>query len=140
LPRVVLDASVLISALISPHGIPAELVRRWLAGWFELVVSERLLREVERAAARPKIRHRASSHERRELLELIRSQAVLIEDPTDIDPVVAADPADDYLFALARAAGALAIVSGDRHLTELRGVNPRVLTPRGLLVLLESLG
>lgn len=139
MPRVVLDASVLISALISPRGIPAELVRRWLAGWFELVASERLLEEVERAAARPKIRRRTSKHERGELLALLRAHAQLVEDPTNVDPVVAADPADDYLFAVARAAGALAIVSGDRHLTELRRVNPRVLTPRGLLVLLESL-
>jgi uncharacterized protein len=139
LPRIVLDASVVISALISPHGIPAELVRRWLAGWFELVVSERLLEEVERAAGRPKIRRRSSRHERRELISLLRAQALLVEDPSEVAPVVAADPADDYLFALARAAGALAIVSGDRHLTDLRGVTPRVLTPRGLLVLLESL-
>lgn len=139
MPRVVLDASVLISALISPNGKPAELVRRWLAGWFELVVSERLLEEVDRASRRPKVRRRTSDHERRELLALLRAQALLVEDPADLDPVVVADPADDYLFALGRAAGALAIVSGDRHLTELRGVKPRVLTPRGLLVLLESL-
>jgi uncharacterized protein len=139
LPRVVLDTSVLISALISPHGVPAELVRRWLAGWFELVVSERLLEEVERAAGRPRIRERLSSHELRDFLSVLRAQALLVEDSADVNAVVAADPADDYLFALARTAEALAIVSGDRHLTELRGVTPRVLTPRALLVLLDSL-
>jgi uncharacterized protein len=47
--RAVLDPNVLISALIAPAGTPATLVASWLSGRFELVVSERLVGELERA-------------------------------------------------------------------------------------------
>jgi hypothetical protein len=38
--RAVLDPNVLIAALLSPTGAPAQLVGRWLGGEFELVVSD----------------------------------------------------------------------------------------------------
>ncbi|TMD08021.1 MAG: PIN domain-containing protein [Chloroflexi bacterium] len=41
--RAVLDPNVLISAILAPTGVPAALLRHWLDGEFELVVSERLL-------------------------------------------------------------------------------------------------
>jgi len=41
--RAVFDPNVLVSALLAPTGAPAELILRWLAGDFELVVSEQLL-------------------------------------------------------------------------------------------------
>jgi predicted nucleic acid-binding protein len=41
--RAVLDPNILIAALLSPAGAPAQLVGRWLGGAFELVVSETLL-------------------------------------------------------------------------------------------------
>ncbi len=53
-------------------------------------------------------------------------------------PGLTADPDDDYLVALARAAGADYLVSGDRHLLELTDPEPPVLTPREFLALLEG--
>jgi predicted nucleic acid-binding protein len=50
---------------------------------------------------------------------------------------VTADPDDDYLVALAVAAGADALVSGDVHLTELVDAPVIVLTPRQVLERLE---
>jgi hypothetical protein len=50
----------------------------------------------------------------------------VIEGPAEPEPVTA-DPADDYLFALALSGRADLIVSGDRHLTE---VTRPVVTPR----------
>jgi predicted nucleic acid-binding protein len=50
--RAVLDhPNVLIAALLSPAGATAQLVGRWLGGEFELVVSDALLAEFERALA-----------------------------------------------------------------------------------------
>jgi predicted nucleic acid-binding protein len=43
---------------------------------------------------------------------------------------VSPDRGDDYLIALARAARADAILSGDSHLTQLTDATPPVLTPR----------
>ena len=49
--RAVLDPNILIAALLSPGGAPAQIVSRWLGGEFELVVSEALLSALERALA-----------------------------------------------------------------------------------------
>jgi predicted nucleic acid-binding protein len=48
------------------------------------------------------------------------------------------DPDDDYLIALARAANADYLVSGDRHLLDLEAPDPPVLTPRQFLDLLDA--
>ena len=53
--RVILEVSVLISALISPFGSPARLLLAWREGRFELIVSPALLAELRRALAYPKL-------------------------------------------------------------------------------------
>jgi len=62
----------------------------------------------------------------------------MAEDPPD-PPSVTRDPGDDYLVALAVGAGADALVSGDRDLTDLTGAGVTVLTPRGLIDHLDDL-
>jgi predicted nucleic acid-binding protein len=58
--------------------------------------------------------------------------AVVLRDPPD--PVaVTRDPNEDYLVALAVAAQADALISGDRDLTELEDPPVPVLTPRTFL-------
>ncbi len=115
--RAVLDPNVLIAALLSPSGAPAQILRRWLSGEFELVVSETLIAELERALAYPKLRRRIPADEAAEFLSLLGFEAIATADP----PAGAhrsADPGDDYLLALAECARAV-LVSGDQHLLEL---------------------
>lgn len=128
--RVVLDPNVLISAALSPRSAPAQLVVRWLAGDFELVVSDRLLSELRRALRYPKLRERISTEEADALVERLRELARLAPDPRR--PLRrSADPGDDYLIALAEAERA-ALVSGDRHLLDLADRLP-VWSPRDFL-------
>jgi uncharacterized protein len=35
--RIVLDANVLVSAILSPHGTPAQILHAWRAEQFDLV-------------------------------------------------------------------------------------------------------
>ncbi len=116
--RVVLDPNVLVSAALSPAGAPAQLIRRWLAGDFELVVSPALLGELERVLAYPKIAGRVSGEDAAALVELLEAEAQTAPDPTDQPSIALEDPGDEYLVALAIAQGA-ALVSGDKHLTAL---------------------
>jgi len=51
----------------------------------------------------------------------------------EAQPGATPDPDDDYLVALAQAADADCIVSGDMHLTQLSDSRPTVLTPREFL-------
>jgi putative PIN family toxin of toxin-antitoxin system len=66
----------------------------------------------------------------------IASHAETLPDPPAADPI-ARDPNDDYLIALARAAQADAIVSGDEDLLVLEQIKPPILSPSSLVQTLE---
>ena len=125
--RAVLDPNVLIAALLSPRGAPAQIVSRWLAGEFELVISESLLTELERSLTYPKLRSRIAAEDATGFVALLRDGAVLASDPAAI-PRRSADRGDDYLLALAESERAV-LVSGDRHLLDLADKLP-IRTPR----------
>lgn len=127
--RAVLDPNVLISALLSPSGGPAALVARWLAGDFELIVSERLLAELRRALAYRKIRSRVTEDEATSFLDLLGRAATGAKDPPTA-PRRSRDPGDDHLLALAEATAAV-LVTGDDDLLALAGVP--VVSPRAFL-------
>jgi putative PIN family toxin of toxin-antitoxin system len=129
--RAVLDPNVIISALLSPDGSPARVLRVWLEGGFELVVSPHLLHELERALAYPKLRKRVSAEDAHDVVDWLASAAEMAEDPDDPPTVRSRDPGDDYLIALAELQRAV-LVSGDDHLLELADAIP-LLTPAAFL-------
>jgi uncharacterized protein len=130
--RVVLDPGVLISALLSGSGSPAQLVRRWQEGLFDLVVSPMLLNELAGALTREKFRSYVTYAEALRFVVWLRHSGELVEDPP-AETGLTADLGDDYLVALGREASADFIVSGDRHLTGIRNLRPPVLSPKQLL-------
>lgn len=136
--RAVLDSNVLVSALLSRDGPPAELLRRWLEGEFELVVSAALLRKLERVLGYSKIEARLEAGRGLEFLRLLAEEAVVAADPAEAGPPAAEvpDPNDEYLIRLAVTEAAV-IVSGDRHLTLLAPEFP-VHTPAKFVALLDS--
>jgi putative PIN family toxin of toxin-antitoxin system len=134
--RAVLDPNVLISALLAPAGKPAAILRAWSAGAFELVASQLLLAELERALAYPKLRARIHESEASAVVEWLRRSATVVSDPDELPTRASEDPGDDYLIALAEHERA-ALVSGDRHLLELAGDLPTY-APADFLVLLNE--
>jgi putative PIN family toxin of toxin-antitoxin system len=136
--RAVLDPNVIVSAALSPAGAPARIVRRWLEGEFELVVSPKLVAELRRVLAYPKISRLVPDEDARALTLLIEGEGESIADPDAGSPVAVEDPDDEYLIALAAACGA-PLVSGDKHLTALAGRFP-VFTPADFLAALDGSG
>lgn len=133
--RAVLDVNVIVAALLSPPGSPATLLRRWLDGSYELVVSPTLLRELERTLGYRKISALVTAEDARGLVELLLRDAD-VRDDSGTEPLVrSADPNDDYLISLASAANAL-LVSGDRHLLDLSDDLP-IYRPAQFLALIE---
>ncbi len=133
--RALLDANVLISALLSRAGAPAQLLGRWLEGEFELVVTDHLLAELKSTLARPKFR-RVPDGVVDAFLELLRGGlAELVADPEGTPSVKSRDTKDNYLIAAAASAHAT-LVTGDAHLLELADAIP-VMSPRDFL---NSLG
>jgi putative PIN family toxin of toxin-antitoxin system len=129
---VVVDPGVLIAAFISGRGAPADLLRSWLAGHFELIVSVDLLAELSRVLARDKFRTYATRQEAEAYVALFHKVATLVQDPPPV-PGLTSDPGDDYLVSLARAVGADVLVSGDKHLLDMRDPDPEVVTPRAFV-------
>jgi len=135
--RAVLDPGVLIAALLSPAGAPAQILRKWIDGELDLIVSPKLLAELRTVLLRPKFSRYVTVDEANAYLNLIEQTATVVPDPPPL-PGASPDPGDDYLIALAEAAAARYLVSGDPHLTGLRRTQPPVVTPRALLALLEK--
>ena len=76
--RAVLDPNVLISSLLSPDGTPARLLKAWIHGEFELVISPLMVAELARALAYPKLRKRIDPDEAASVVEWLKATA---EDP-----------------------------------------------------------
>jgi putative PIN family toxin of toxin-antitoxin system len=134
-PRAVLDTNVLVSALISPSGPSAALLLELRGGAFELVASPTLLAELREVLGRDKFRRYVTETDVDAYVDLIRHEATILDDPTPSARPLSADPDDEYLLDLARAAAADVLVSGDAHLLDLRGHLP-VVTPAEFLAML----
>jgi putative PIN family toxin of toxin-antitoxin system len=135
--RAVVDPGVLIAALLSPKGSPAGVVVAWLEGRFELIVSRRLLSELQSVLLRNKFRPSVSREEVLAYVELFERFSAVTLDPST-ERGVTPDPDDDYLVSLARSAQADFLVSGDSHLTRLRNLRPPVLNPKAFLDLVRK--
>lgn len=134
--RAVVDPNVIIAALLSPLGAPAQLLRAWLQGQFELVVSPRLLAELQRALTYPKLRRWIAPGEADRIVEWLGNSATSVKDPSGPPPIRSSDPGDDYLIALAATEEAV-LVSGDKHLLRLAGDLP-IFTPARFLSFVVS--
>jgi putative PIN family toxin of toxin-antitoxin system len=136
--RLLLDASMLASATVAHLNSPsARLLRAAQDGKFEVVACERLLVELDRALSRRYFVERLTDTERAATTAIMRALAIVLPDPIEPQPILR-DPRDDYLVALARAAAADAIVTGDRDLLDHDGlvnvdVSPAAVSSSGSL-------
>jgi uncharacterized protein len=130
--RVVLDPGVLVSAPITPTGTPAMLLREVRSGGLQLIVSPRLMEELEEVLAREKFRRYVDPDTVRDYIGLLHRGALGAGDPDEQPPLRCADPDDNYLIALAHSQNAV-LVSGDGHLLELACTGAPILSPADLL-------
>lgn len=123
-----MDTGVLVSAALVPGSTPDRLVQACETGEIQLVVSLKLLAELQAVLVRHKFRRYISSSEAEEFVRYLRQMSELRIDPDEV-PRVSADAGHAYLIALAHSSEADYLVSGDRHLTALRNMTPPVMTP-----------
>lgn len=110
--RVVLDTNILISGLLYPRRSPGKIISRWLAGSFLLLSHEDQLAEVRRITRRERIRPFITRAAAGDLVNALRSAAVMIGRLPSISR--SPDPDDDYLLALAETGQANFLVTGDK--------------------------
>ncbi len=123
--RVVLDTNCLVSALIFSHGRAGQLRIAWQRGDIIPVVCRESVAELLRVLGYPKFKLR---HEDiKNLLADVLPWAETLELNSCDDNIEFLRDRDDAVFIrLAQAADTAYLVSGDRHLLELRGVFPEL--------------
>ena len=96
-----------------------------------------LLAELGDVLGRAKFRPYVTVGEAVAYVEPIAHEGTIHDDPPPPEEPLSADPDDEYLLDLARAAAADVLVSGDSHLLVLRDVVP-VVTPAEFLATLAQ--
>lgn len=137
--RVVLDANIYISSLISSQGNPASIVNRWLAGEFDVLLSQPIVDEILRVTGyrRLQSKYREIRENRLEFVDLISEQGIWTK-PAKLLDVVVADESDNRYLECAIAGGATYVVTGDEHLLDIgnyQGIS--IITPAAFVTLLE---
>ena len=136
----VLDTNVLtsrVAGIAREESTPGELLRRWRAKVFTLVVSEPILTELARTLNNPYFRSRLSLTEIEAALARLRTDA-RVQPVTVHVAGVATHPEDDLILATALSGGARFLVTGDKPLLErgsYRGI--LLLSPRQFLDVLD---
>lgn len=119
--KAVVDTNILVSGLISPKASPAKIISLWRERKFVLVISEEILGEVEKVLFYPKIFKRY--HLNKDLIgKYVKMLGAFTEvvKPKARLKVIKVDKSDNKFIEAAVAAGAGYIVSGDKHLLELK--------------------
>jgi putative PIN family toxin of toxin-antitoxin system len=132
--KLVLDTNVLVSALISTKSNPALLLDA--AGKnYSLFISKDILSELEGVISRDKFGF--SDEKIDSAIEAILSFSEVVNPEIKFD-VVKSDPDDNKILECAVACGASYIVSGDKHLLNLKEYeNIKIISPKDAIDLLS---
>ena len=132
--KAVLDTNVLISALIK-RGKPRRLLNVLLKQHGSLITSEYIIEEFSRVSADEKIKKYADDEDAAAFLGALLSKAVFV--PLESKVQVLNDP-DDNVLAVAKDGGADLVVTGDRHMLDLKRFGKaRIVTVEDALLILR---
>lgn len=142
--RAVLDTNVIVSALISKlkDRAPRLILIAWWQKRFSLLTSPSILKEVEEVLRYPKIyqRYRLSKKKIARMLEPFFQDAEMIR-PKKFPLIVKEDPADNRILACGLEGKADFVISGDKHLLNLKNYQGiAIVTPRRFVKILGEIG
>ena len=117
--RVVIDTNLCISMLIGKQV--KQLRQVFVSSGYELAISEALINEILRVAARPKFARYFNADDVRDFVSFLRENSLRFQVGNDI-PQRCRDPKDDFLLELAVAADADILLSGDADLIDMKQI------------------
>ncbi len=99
--RAVIDTNVWVSAVLNPHGAPAQVMEAFRKAQFIAVLSQPLLDELQQVLARPRLIQRLTygSQMVQELVDLLRARAVWVKIHGGIS--ICRDPHDNMVLETA---------------------------------------
>ena len=132
--RIVLDTNIFISAVLGERlGV---IVDEWKAGKFTLIITDAIAREYLDVINRPKFK--IPENEIITTTDYLLQTAEFVTTQEEIS-VIIADPTDNKFLEAAVAGKANLIVSGDRHLLELKSFREvPIITAREFITQLKS--
>jgi uncharacterized protein len=133
--KVVLDTNVVISAFISRDGSPARVFELLLEGKIINFTTKEILSEVQDVLGREKIKACLAVGTGDFVLCNLREKSLLVFPDRKIE-AVRQDQADNRFLECAAAAKADFIISGDKHLLQLKRFgSTQIVSPKEFLVL-----
>jgi len=136
--RVVLDTNVWISGIFFSRGTPAQLLREWRDGRFEVVITSATLEELAAVLYRKTAQFDAPQQLAAEWLEFVRAYAIHVKVDSRLEGSVR-DPKDDMILEAAVSGKVDYLVTGDQDLLVLgKFANLQIVTPRQFLEWLQN--
>ncbi|MFH1283508.1 MAG: putative toxin-antitoxin system toxin component, PIN family [bacterium] len=119
--KVVIDINIFVSSLIKKDSVPARLIQLWRENAFLIIISEQMLKEIQRVLQYPHIKdkYKLTSEDINLAISSIEKDAIVLTDVLELD-VIKEDPDDNKVLACALEVRADYIISGDKHLLDLR--------------------
>jgi uncharacterized protein len=134
--RAVIDTNVIVSAILF-GGIPGNLISLWKSGHLNPLASKDIMDEYIKVLAYPKFRLAE-----KEINYILYSEMLPYFEVVTLKPgpgLIQDDPSDDKFIHCAEAGNAGVIISGDRHLLNLKTYGKlKILTPSQFLEKLQT--
>jgi putative PIN family toxin of toxin-antitoxin system len=116
--KVVIDTNVFVASFLNPAGTPRKIIDMWKDGQIVLCLCAEIIEEYIEVLSRFGLE---SEKELEELLEVFRKKVHIHFVAIDRQlKLVAADSEDDKFVECAMSAHATVVVSGDKHLLDLK--------------------
>jgi uncharacterized protein len=137
--RVVLDTNILLSAMLSPKGAPAQIVGAWEENLLTIAICPELLAELRDVSQRSFFRERLPASTAERFAASLRDLAIFCRHLPSTTGAL--DPKDNFLLALAEASQGDFLVTGDKGLLSLKHhKSTRIITPAALMESLKAQG
>jgi putative PIN family toxin of toxin-antitoxin system len=138
--RVVIDANVFISGLLSRNGPLGQILDAWIDGLFSIFFSPQIAAEIQRGLEYPRIRERLRPRQASQFIKLLFTAAEWV-DGNLILTTLTQDPSDNIYLSCAVEAKADYLITGNlKHFSE--AGNPFqgivVITPRQFIEILQG--
>lgn len=141
--RVVLDTSVLVSNVLFPKGVPAQVFKAWRAQSYSLFTTQAIIAELVKTLGSPRIRKRYDipQAEIEDTLRLLWKYALFLPGTADVSDAPLRDPNDLIILSAVAEAEAHVLVASDKDLLVLREFRgTRIVTPRWFFDFLARTG
>ena len=134
----VLDTNVLASGALTSSTIPRQIFNLWRKGYFKLYISSFIIEELKEVFRKQFFKRLMIEQDADGFVNLLETDAIPVQLIIKVKEV-ATQPEDDFILATAVNSKAEYLVTGDRHLQDLKQFKGiKIVSPRTFLEIIED--